>query len=47
MVVIDNKARTNHKFPLGLMDVLCLPKIKKSYRCLLDVKGRFITLPIT
>ena len=39
--------RTNHKFPLGLMDVLHLPTVKKQYRCLIDVKGRFVTLPIS
>jgi len=47
MIHIDGKARTNHKFPLGLMDVLSIPKIKRSYRSLIDVKGRFVTLPIS
>ena len=42
MIRIDGRVRTNPKFPLGLMDVLSFPKLKKNYRCLIDVKGRFV-----
>lgn len=41
LVHVDDKVRRNPKFPCGLMDVIDLPKMNKSYRLLYDVKGRF------
>ena len=43
MLRVDGRVRTDPKFPLGLFDVLSIPKIKKNYRIMIDVKGRFIT----
>ena len=40
-VFIDGKSRRNPKYPVGLMDVVNLPKTGAAYRVLYDVKGRF------
>lgn len=40
-VKIDNKVRTDKKFPVGLMDVLTIDKTGDKYRMLYDIKGRF------
>jgi len=40
-VKIDNKVRRDKKYPIGLMDVLSIPKTGDNYRVLYDVKGRF------
>lgn len=42
MVLIDGKARTDEKFPVGLMDVVSFPKSGKSYRIMVDWKGRLV-----
>ena len=39
-VFVDGVARTDHRFIVGLFDVLSIPKLKKQYRMLLDKKGR-------
>lgn len=41
LVRVDNKIRTDHTFPAGLMDVVSLSKTKEHFRLLLDTKGRF------
>jgi small subunit ribosomal protein S4e len=38
-VLVDGKARTDHKFGVGLMDVVSFPKLKKSYRVLPTQRG--------
>ncbi len=45
-VAIDGRIVTDHKFPVGLMDVLTLLKTNESYRMLLDYKGRLQLVPI-
>lgn len=35
-ILVDGKVRKNHAFPVGLMDVVSIPKIKKYYRVLLS-----------
>lgn len=42
LVQIDRKIRRNPKYPVGLMDVIDLPKVGAAYRVLYDVKGRFV-----
>lgn len=42
LIHIDKKIRRNPKFPLGLMDVLDIPKLSASYRVLYNAKGRFV-----
>jgi len=46
-VEIDGKARTDERFPVGLMDVVGLPKAGKYYRIIVDWKGRLVPLEIT
>ena len=46
-VYVDGRVRTDEKFPIGLMDVVSLPEIKKNYRIVVDWKGRLIPLEIT
>jgi len=40
-VKVDNKVRRDHRFPLGFMDVVSLPKTGENFRILYDIKGRF------
>lgn len=40
-IKIDNKTRRDPRFPLGLMDVLSIPKTNENFRILYDIKGRF------
>jgi small subunit ribosomal protein S4e len=46
-VLIDGKKRQDHRFILGIMDVLSLPEIKKHYRVVLDEKGRLVVKEIS
>lgn len=39
-ILVDGVARADHRFIVGLFDVLSVPKLKKQYRMLLDKKGR-------
>jgi small subunit ribosomal protein S4e len=39
-ILIDGKVVTNEKHPVGLMDVLSIPKTKDDYRVLLDENGK-------
>jgi small subunit ribosomal protein S4e len=41
-VLVDGIVRRNHKFPVGIFDVVQVPKIQSSYRMLLDPRGRLI-----
>ena len=41
-ILVDKKVRRDNKFPMGFMDVIEIPKLKKMYRVLFDVKRRFI-----
>jgi len=42
LVKVDNKIRTDHTYPAGLMDVVSLDKTKEHFRLLYDTKGRFV-----
>lgn len=46
LVHVDRKVRRNPKYPIGLMDVIDLPKVGAAYRVLYDVKGRFVFLKL-
>lgn len=37
---VDGRIATSHKTPVGLMDVVSLPKMEKNYRVVLDTHGR-------
>ncbi|MEM0372927.1 MAG: 30S ribosomal protein S4e [archaeon] len=43
-VLIDGKPATDAKRPVGFMDVVSIPSIKKHYRIVLDEKGRISPL---
>lgn len=46
LIRVDKKIRRNHKYPVGLMDVIEIPKMKKFYRVLYDQKARFTFVSI-
>ena len=45
-VLIDGTPRKDYKFPVGLMDIITIPKTGESYRVLLDNKNRLTLNPI-
>ena len=45
-VLVDGKVVTDMKFPVGLMDVVTFKKLSRSYRMLMDYKGRLQLAPI-
>lgn len=45
-ILVDHKIRRDRGFPVGIMDVLQIPKTKENFRMLYDVKGRFVLKPI-
>ncbi len=45
-VLVDGVPRRDYKFPVGLLDVIRIPKLDKSYRVLFDEKGRFVVKEI-
>jgi small subunit ribosomal protein S4e len=40
-IKVDNKVRRDPRYPLGIMDVVSLPKTGENFRILYDIKGRF------
>ncbi|CAD6186715.1 unnamed protein product [Caenorhabditis auriculariae] len=47
IVRVDEKVRTDHKFPLGFMDVVRIERTNESFRLLYDSKGRYTVHRIT
>jgi len=45
-VLIDGRIRQDPRFPIGLMDIVQLPAIGRSYRILLDRRGRLVLYEI-
>lgn len=45
-VLVDGKARTEEKFPVGFMDIISFPDSKKHYRITVDWKGRLVPVEI-
>ncbi|MDI6888292.1 MAG: 30S ribosomal protein S4e [Methanocellales archaeon] len=45
-VLVDGVVRRDHRFPVGIFDVISIPVIKKHYRVVFDSKGRFIPIPV-
>ncbi|MBE6488287.1 MAG: 30S ribosomal protein S4e [Methanosphaera stadtmanae] len=41
-VLVDGTVRKDHRFPVGFMDVISIPKLNKYYRILPDYKGRLV-----
>lgn len=46
LVLVDGRVRVEEKFPIGLMDVVSIPKSGKFFRIVVDRKGRLIPLEI-
>lgn len=46
-VEVDGKVRTDTGYPVGLMDVVSLPKADLYYRIVVDRKGRLVPLKIS
>jgi len=46
-ILVDGKPVKNPKMPIGLMDVVSIPKMKSEYRMLLTDKGKFTLQPIS
>ena len=40
-ISIDGKVRTDHKYPVGIMDIVTINKTGANYRVNFDVKGRW------
>jgi len=45
-ILIDKKARKDHRYPIGLMDTIEIPKTKEFFRLILNQKGKFSVIPI-
>ena len=45
-IIVDEKRRKNHRYPVGLMDVLSIPISDENYRLLLDKKGKLNLIKI-
>jgi small subunit ribosomal protein S4e len=45
-VLVDGTPRLDHRFPVGIMDVITIPKVQKSYRVLLNPRGQLTLRPI-
>jgi small subunit ribosomal protein S4e len=39
-IVVDGRVATSHKTPVGLMDIISIPKMSKNYRIVIDSHGR-------
>jgi len=46
-ILVDGIVRKDYKFPVGLFDVISIPKIDASYRIVFDSKGRYIPIEIS
>jgi len=46
-ILVDNIPRKSHKFPVGLMDIITIPKLKAHYRILFNRKGRLTLVQIS
>lgn len=41
-VKVDGKVRTDHNYPVGIMDIVELEKSGDRFRLMMDTKGRFV-----
>jgi len=46
LVNVDNRPRTDPKYPAGFMDVISMPKTGEAFRVMYDVKGRFTLIKV-
>jgi len=45
-IYVNGKVITDRKYPIGLMDVVSIPRTGENFRMILDNKGRFLAHPI-
>lgn len=45
-VLVDGTPRRDHRFPLGIMDLIHLPKENKGYRVMLNPRGQIVLRPV-
>jgi small subunit ribosomal protein S4e len=45
-ILIDGVIRKDSQFPIGLMDVITIPTLKKHFRVLFDRRGKLTIVPI-
>jgi small subunit ribosomal protein S4e len=45
-VTVDGKVRKDHKFPVGIFDILSIPRINANYMMAVDKKGRLALVDI-
>ncbi len=45
-ILVDGVPRKDYKFPVGLFDVVKIPKLDVSYRIVFDEKGRYVPIEI-
>ncbi len=45
-ILVDGIRRKEHRFIVGLMDVISIPELKKYYRVILDKKGKIVLIDI-
>lgn len=46
-ILINKVARKDHRFPVGVMDIIEIPELKEKYILLYNQKNRFALSPIT
>ncbi len=45
-IMVDGRVAKDHKRPVGFMDVVSIPKLKRSWRVLIDHKARLRVVPV-
>jgi len=46
-IIVNGRVRKDHKFPVGVFDVLSIPVLKTNYIALLDEKGKLSLVKMT
>ena len=46
IILVDGIRRRDHRFIVGLMDVISIPKLKENYRILVNKKGKLVLIKI-
>lgn len=46
-VLVDGKIRKDHHFPVGMFDIISIPKTNTHYIVMIDTHGRFKLVPTT
>lgn len=46
-VLVDGRVRKDHRFPVGLFDVISIPELNASYRVMIGSDGKFKLVPVS